>query len=290
MKKLFLTILIALSLCIPSIAVVCSTATVPATRTTGTNITATIWNSDIVALYTWINANVVAALNVLTTKGDIYAYTGAALTRLAVGTNNQILTTDSATGTGLKWSTVSGAVPLATKGDIPAYGASATYLSVGTTGQFLVADSAQTVGYKWSALPSGIPKGTIIAWSPTYAGTNTIPTGWLLCDGTSSTPNLIGKFIVGTRPNTGTSAAASSSFGVQTCDANGAGATSHTHDAFGVSVVTGTASLGNGVTETGVPAAQVPTAHTHSFSVTGTPASANLEPCSYALVYIMKAS
>ena len=39
-----------------------------------------------------------------------------------------------------------------------------------------------------------IPKGVIVMWSGTK---ETIPTGWGLCDGTNSTPNLIDRFILG---------------------------------------------------------------------------------------------
>jgi hypothetical protein len=39
-----------------------------------------------------------------------------------------------------------------------------------------------------------VPSGGIIMWSGSVAS---IPTGWLLCDGTSGTPNLRDKFIVG---------------------------------------------------------------------------------------------
>ena len=39
----------------------------------------------------------------LTTKGDLYGHTGAAGTRLAVGTNGQLLSADSTQTTGLKW-------------------------------------------------------------------------------------------------------------------------------------------------------------------------------------------
>lgn len=42
--------------------------------------------------------------------------------------------------------------------------------------------------------PAYVPTGAILMWSGTITD---IPTGWLLCDGTSGTPNLVGKFIRG---------------------------------------------------------------------------------------------
>lgn len=39
----------------------------------------------------------------------------------------------------------------------------------------------------------GMPSGVICMWSGTIA---TIPTGWYLCDGNNSTPNLTNRFIV----------------------------------------------------------------------------------------------
>jgi len=53
------------------------------------------------------NADAATQKATLTTKGDIYAATGTSTpARLAVGTNNQVLTVDSTTATGLKWAAV----------------------------------------------------------------------------------------------------------------------------------------------------------------------------------------
>ena len=47
---------------------------------------------------------------------------------------------------------------------------------------------------------SGIPTGLIAMWS---GATNAIPSGWALCDGNNSTPDLRNKFIVGANTSTG---------------------------------------------------------------------------------------
>ena len=46
-----------------------------------------------------------------------------------------------------------------------------------------------------------MPKGSIVAWSPQYAGSSECPRGWKIADGTDNTPDLRGKFLMGT--NTG---------------------------------------------------------------------------------------
>lgn len=61
--------------------------------------------------------------------------------------------------------------------------------SAGTSGQVIVSAGAG-VTPTWG---SGFPTGGIIMWSGTIA---TIPSGWFLCDGTNSTPDLRNKFII----------------------------------------------------------------------------------------------
>jgi hypothetical protein len=46
--------------------------------------------------------------NTLTTKGDLLGRSSSAAARLGVGSNNQVLTADSAEATGLKWATPTG--------------------------------------------------------------------------------------------------------------------------------------------------------------------------------------
>jgi len=70
----------------------------------------------------------------LTTKGDLYVATASAtITRLGVGSNNQVLTADSAQATGVKWAAASGgtaqAFPLSGYGLLAASGEPAEFMS-----------------------------------------------------------------------------------------------------------------------------------------------------------------
>jgi len=71
-------------------------------------------DTDVIMVYSgsaWATqsaSNPISA-NIVDAKGDLIAATAAdTVARLAVGTNNQVLTADSSTATGLKWATPSG--------------------------------------------------------------------------------------------------------------------------------------------------------------------------------------
>ena len=65
-------------------------------------------------------------------------------------------------------------------------------LGIGTAGQSIVTNAGATAP-EWTTL-EGVPTGIISMWSGSIAS---IPSGWVICDGTNSTPDLRDKFIVG---------------------------------------------------------------------------------------------
>lgn len=71
-----------------------------------------------------------------------------------------------------------------------------------------------------------IPAGVILLWSGSIAS---IPSGWLLCDGTSGTPNLRDRFVVGA----GTTYAVNATGGVAATTLIEANLPSHTHSISG---------------------------------------------------------
>jgi len=164
-----------------------------------------------------------------------------------------------------------------------------------------------------------VPSGGIIMWSGSIAS---IPAGWLLCDGSSSTPDLRDRFVTGA----GTTYAVGSTGGsanatLPTHSHSTSGTTdgqnqNHTHavtdsghshvqniypfqeDGAGEKVIPNnsagapTTYLNTATATTGISLGSNNVDHTHTFSGTtnsqgGSPTNANLPPY-YALAFIMK--
>jgi microcystin-dependent protein len=78
-------------------------------------------------------------------------------------------------------------------------------------------------------LANSVPSGLISMWSGTIA---TIPSGWYLCDGTNSTPDLRNKFIIGAYADSGGYAKTTiTGSSTQTGGTKDAIVVSHTHTA-----------------------------------------------------------
>lgn len=89
-------------------------------------------------------------------------------------------------------------------------------LPIGTTGQVLTVSSGVPA---WTTI-TAFSSGMIVMWS---GSVGSIPSGWLLCNGTNGTPNLVDRFIVG--------AGSTYSVGATGGSAN-ASVISHTHTAI----------------------------------------------------------
>ena len=167
-------------------------------------------------------------------------------------------------------------------GGTTATGALQSVASVGTTGQVLTSNGV-------GALPTmqqGFVSGMIMLWSGSSAS---IPTGWVLCNGSSSTPDLRDRFVVG----------AGSTYAVgDTGGSANAITVSHTHtvtDPGHLHTETSVAYGGQSAGAGGYNIYNSPTAPNTGTSTTGltvntsgsSGTNANLPPY-YALCYIMK--
>lgn len=84
------------------------------------------------------------------TTGDLlYASASNTLSKLAVGTADQVLTVSGGVPT---WQDAASGSPLTTKGDLYTYDTADARLPVGTNDYALIADSAETTGLKWAAI------------------------------------------------------------------------------------------------------------------------------------------
>jgi hypothetical protein len=154
--------------------------------------------------------------------------------------------------------------------------------SVGTSGQVLV--SAGSATPTWA---NAFVAGMIMLWSGSSA---TIPTGWLLCDGSSSTPDLRNRFVVGATSTYAVGATGGSADAIVVSHTHTATVTDpgHFHAvARGLGAAgTGGDALLNGTS--GYNTQSATTGITVANSTTGSSGTnANLPPY-YALCYIMK--
>ena len=120
-----------------------------------------------------------------------------------------------------------------------------------------------------------IPSGGIILWS---GAADAIPSGFVLCDGNNSTPNLSGKFVVGY-------SASDSDFDVG--DTGGAKTDSVSISVSGTTGSNNSFSNGSGSSNARIYRRSDGGVHTHSFSGSGS-ATVDTLPPYYALCYIMK--
>jgi hypothetical protein len=135
-----------------------------------------IYQSSGTAWGTWLAAPTAGiSPGIVDVKGDLIAASAAdTVARLPVGSNNQVLTADSAQTLGVKWATPATAPGVAadtiwdTKGDLAAASGAdtAAKLPVGSNGQVLTADSAQTLGVKWAAISGRIAKRVLATAGP----------------------------------------------------------------------------------------------------------------------------
>lgn len=139
-----------------------------------------------------------------------------------------------------------------------------------------------------------IPTGIISMWSGSIAS---IPTGWLLCDGTNGTPDLRDRFVVGAGSTYAVAATGGSANATLVSHTHTASVTDpgHTHATSPASPIVGTAiqsAPGGAVQNPGTPANLTISNAFTGISVTNSTegssgTNANLPPY-YALAYIMK--
>ena len=157
--------------------------------------------------------------------------------------------------------------------------------TAGASGQILVSAGGSNTPTWGNAFVAGM----IMLWSGSSA---TIPSGWVLCDGTNSTPDLRNRFVVGATSTYAVGATGGSADAIVVSHTHTATVTdpTHTHTLSTVTSGVGVAggSNGVGVSGTTLTTNAASTGITVANSTTGSSGTnANLPPY-YALCYIMK--
>jgi hypothetical protein len=154
-----------------------------------------------------------------------------------------------------------------------------------------------TTAFVQTALAGAFTSGMIMMWSGTIA---TIPTGWVLCNGSNSTPDLRNRFIIGAHSDTaGVAYTTITGSNTQTGGTKDAIVVSHTHTATSTDsghthTQNGFGGSAPGATTSATPIFGSSTTGTGTANITTTIASTgssgtdqNLPPY-YALAFIMK--
>ena len=145
-------------------------------------------------------------------------------------------------------------------------------------GKFLRANNGADPTFETVSMSGGVPSGGIIIWS---GAANAIPTGYVLCDGNNSTPDLRDRFVVG----------AQNAYSVG--DTGGSNtATDTVSISVSVSGSTGYPNLGGTAYPPQTYSYQDSVNHTHNFSGSGSGSdtvSIDTRSPYYALTFIMKA-
>lgn len=149
-----------------------------------------------------------------------------------------------------------------------------------------------------------LPSGVILLWSGSIA---TIPTGWVLCDGTNSTPDLRDRFVVGADADSGGDYAPNATGGAASVTLTTSQIPAHSHTATSTSTVTdpghshtyrlinqdggsgsSTRYANDAIGTTGTSTTGISVSTSTSIGNTGGGASHENRPPYYALAYIMK--
>jgi hypothetical protein len=160
--------------------------------------------------------------------------------------------------------------------------------TAGASGQVLLSAGGSNTP-TWG---SGFPSGGIIIWSGSSAS---IPSGWLLCDGSSSTPDLRNRFVVGATSTYAVGATGGSADAIVVSHTHTATVTDpgHGHQFKGGTFNNAQGAGPNAIANTNNTLSDTTATNTTGITVanstTGSSGTnANLPPY-YALCYIMKA-